>query len=98
MSSGILKRKNSPRSRRLARAKKQRKKNETLYRNFFDFAVRNLQIGYTQLIAEWFYGITKARGAPGIGAEILFYREAVKKIGADSPVFLSAFGGQKKAL
>jgi hypothetical protein len=25
--------------------------------------------------------------APGIAAEILFYREAVKKIGAESPVF-----------
>jgi hypothetical protein len=25
--------------------------------------------------------------APGIVAEILFYREAVKKIGADSPIF-----------
>jgi hypothetical protein len=25
--------------------------------------------------------------AQGIGAEILFYREAVKKIGAESPVF-----------
>jgi hypothetical protein len=34
--------------------------------------------------------------AQGIVAEILFYREAVKKIGADSPVFLSVFG-QKNA-
>jgi hypothetical protein len=28
--------------------------------------------------------------APGIVAEILFYREAVKKIGAESPVFCVA--------
>jgi hypothetical protein len=27
-------------------------------------------------------------GAQGIAAEILFYRVAVKKIGAESPVFL----------
>jgi SulP family sulfate permease len=36
------------------------------------------------------------RAAQRIGAEILFYREAVKKIAAESPVFLSVFG-QKNA-
>jgi hypothetical protein len=34
--------------------------------------------------------------ARGIEAEILFYREAVKKIGAESPVFLPV-RGQKNA-
>jgi hypothetical protein len=30
---------------------------------------------------------SEAAAAQGIAAEILFYREAVKKIGAESPVF-----------
>jgi hypothetical protein len=37
-----------------------------------------------------------ARGAQGIEAKILFYREAVKKIAAESPVFLPGCG-QKNA-
>jgi hypothetical protein len=32
----------------------------------------------------------------GIEAEILFYREAVKKIGAESPVFLGVLRTPKK--
>jgi hypothetical protein len=39
----------------------------------------------------------KARGAQGIGAEILFYRFAVKKIEAESPVFLPAPRAKKCA-
>jgi hypothetical protein len=35
--------------------------------------------------------------AAWIVAEILFYREAVKKIAADSPVFLSALADKKNA-
>jgi hypothetical protein len=34
--------------------------------------------------------------ARGIAAEILFYREAVKKIGAESPVFLGGRSAAKK--
>jgi hypothetical protein len=34
----------------------------------------------------------KARGAQGIEVEILFYREAVKKIEAESPVFARVCG------
>jgi hypothetical protein len=36
--------------------------------------------------------------APGIVAEILFYREAVKKIGAESPTPALRAGGAPKSL
>jgi hypothetical protein len=37
------------------------------------------------------------RAARGIAAEILFYREAVKKIGAESPVFCPRYADKKRA-
>jgi hypothetical protein len=70
----------------------------------FALAILRSKIASTGLYARFEDGAwdkvseaRKARGARGIVAEILFYRETVKKIEAESPVFCPWFPRAKNA-